>query len=161
MWRKIVIPLILALVLVILELGVGFKINFLVTAVIFFVYGGYFWESLIFSAAGGMMIDFFSAERFGFFLGLFALTALILNILVHNFFSKKNWVTFIIFSAVGLVIYSLLFLIIEAVVDWDFPKIYSWSAVSGKIYELFSTLLLAVVVYLAFGWLRNYNRRKS
>lgn len=160
MWWKISGSVFIALILITLELGGiapgNFKINLIVAALIFLVYYGYFWESLVFAGVSGLSLDFFSIERFGFFLGLFLFFALFLNVMTYNFFSAKTWMTFFIFSLSSLFMYNLFFLISRATSTLNFSILYAWPILSAKVYEIFLTLAFVIIINALTGRLLKY-----
>jgi|GEM_PF-1689480 len=165
MWWRIIGSVFISLILIAFELGGvaagNFKINLIAAALIFLVYYGCFWESLVFAGVSGLLVDFFSIERFGFFLGLFLFFALFLNVMTYNFFSAKTWLTFFIFSFSGLFLYNLFFLISRAAVTLNFVNLYAWPILSARICEMFSTLVFVIVINaLAGQTLKYFNSRQ-
>lgn len=154
MWLKILGAIFIAFALMALELtgapgGIS-KINLIVIALIFLVYYDYFWEGIVFSGTSGFLADFFTAGKFGLFSAIFIFLALILNIIMYNFFGAKNYTTFTVFSFFGLLIYGLLSAITRSVVAFNFSAVYLWQNISVKIPEIYFTFVAILAIYFIF-----------
>jgi len=69
--------------------------------------------SLLWPILGGLFLDIFSIFKIPIFTISFLLTFLIINFANEKIFTTKNFLSFIIFSAGGVILYNLIFLIIN------------------------------------------------
>ena len=154
MWLKILGAIFFAFALMALELtgtpGGTNRVNLVVAALIFLVYYDYFWEGIALSGTSGFLADFFAAGKFGLFSAIFIFLALILNIIMYNFFGVKNYIIFTVFSFFSLIIYGLLSAIIRSAVLFNFSAAYLWQNIAVKIPEIFFTFVVILVIYFIF-----------
>jgi hypothetical protein len=133
----------------------GFYFNFVLAAVVALAYAGFAREASVFGGAAGLVLDFYSMEKFGFFSVLFFLTAVLLVWVMSNFFTSKNWFSFLFFSVFAAASFSSFFLLLKAFFIRGISGIDFYSFVSRCLEPSFATAVLLSFGYLIFCFLKR------
>jgi len=88
--------------------GILGQINLVLLALVFVLFFVNFDEALVLALALGLFLDIFSFAPFGFNLIILLGSAVVLNILLRNWFTNRSFYTFIALAVAAVIIFNFL-----------------------------------------------------